>query len=109
MKGHLDLELTESAKAAIRWFMEQAPSGHVLALLQAGLPGHADSGWEIGTYTIDKINTAEKEFERAGYTMRYMIDGTEFVIEPHFAKLLEGKCFDFCEGRFYIKGRENGI
>lgn len=75
----------------------------------SGAAWAAGSGWEIGTYTIDKISAAEKEFEKAGYTQRYMIDGIEFVIEPHFAKLLEGKSIDFCEGYFYTKGRENGI
>lgn len=109
MKSHLDLELTESAKAAIHRFIGQVPSGHVLSLVQAGLPGGAGSGWEIGTYTNDKISAAEKEFEKAGCALRYMIDGIEFVIEPQFARLLEGKWLDFSEGRFYTKGRENGI
>ena len=109
MKGHLDLELTKSAMDAIRRFMDQAPTGHVLSLVQMGLPGDARCECVIGTYSIEKINAAEKEFERAGHALWYMIGGIEFVVEPHFAKLLKGKCFDFHEGRFCIRERENGI
>lgn len=109
MKGELDLKLSARALDAIRQFMAHAPRGHVLSLLKAGSPEDIDAEWTVGFYSSEQIDTAEKRFEGVGVAIRYEVAGIEFVIEPHFAKLLKGKIVDFHKGNFRVTERKNGI
>ena len=109
MKGELDIDLSLSAKDAIYQFMAQAPSGHILSLVQFGKPGDIDAEWALGTYAAETIDTAEKKYESAGHALRYEVAGIELVVEPHFAKLLQGKVLDFYQGGFHVTERKNGI
>ena len=91
--------------------MAHVPADHVLALAQLGNPNCPNSPWEwsIGAYANEKISAGEKEYERVGEAMRVEVGGLQFVVEPHFMRNLKGKVFDYCDGKYFVRDRVNGI
>lgn len=109
MEVPIDLELTASAKEEMRRFMEQVPADHVLSISQWGTPGAPGAEWGIGAYTREQVEAVEREILSRGHGLKYVVDGIEIVIEPHFAALLNGKRLDFNGRQFIAFDREEGI